>query len=472
MTSKTCVNEREPESPLMVAALMLSALLLLAMGLMLQSPVRAEDNAVIDQPLPNGSFSDGLAQWQVELAAATAPAPRVEVINGAARIERGSAFLAGLAQSFEAPEGLVALRLKLVESPLLTADGSFVPDAFDVHLSSESGLARSTTIRPGASAAANQAAVPAGFNLGDGVTLVGNVLRIPVAGVTEGERLTLSMALVGAGRDTASSVTIDDVVMEVLRKRPPANPDRFNACGLLRDRFDDERLAPRVPRCWTRQIADTGQQVCLGGVDGECPVPGRPGQDAEFGVDALAALGELPKLGAGPAGFDYSKLDASGELLPDDAPSWRCVVDNRSGLIWEVKLDDPGHIRHFAHTYSWRQDDPAVDGGSAGPSDGGLCEGSPCDTSGFVDRVNLDGLCGASDWRLPSRTELATLIHAGTSSPAMAIEFFPNTGGQVWTWTPAAANSGLAWRVDMDTGEIALDDKAGALRVRLVREIR
>ena len=39
---------------------------------------------------------------------------------------------------------------------------------------------------------------------------------------------------------------------------------------------------------------------------------------------------------------DYTKLDAQGNELPKSASSWSCVLDNRSGLVWEVKTNDGG----------------------------------------------------------------------------------------------------------------------------------
>jgi len=37
----------------------------------------------------------------------------------------------------------------------------------------------------------------------------------------------------------------------------------------------------------------------------------------------------------------YRKLDDRGQALPDNAPSWQCVKDLNTGLVWEVKSDDP-----------------------------------------------------------------------------------------------------------------------------------
>jgi len=439
----------------------------------LNVPAWADDPGTFDQALPNGNFSDGLSQWMVDVPDGLAvPAPTIGVVAGAARIERGGAYVAGLSQDFTAPDGLLAVKFRLTEMPMLTADGSFIPDAFDVHVTDSSGRSRSASIRAGASAVANEAAVPFGFNLGPGATLTGDQLRIPLPGTAEGEALTFSVALVGASRDSVSVVAIDDVVLEIQRKRPPPGPERLDACGFFRDRYQSAARPPEIPSCWVRQIGDTGQQDCLGGSSGECPAPGRPGQDAEFGRDALAASGTLLKRGAGPAGFDYNKLDHGGRVLPDDAEAWSCVVDNVTGLIWEVKVDDPASPRHFAHTYSWRLNESTANGGWAGESDGGQCIGSLCDTSALLDVINLQGLCGASDWRIPSREELATIIHSGLNAPSMATDYFPLAGGSNWTRTPSAASAGLAWRVDMATGGIDLENKTGALRVRLVREIR
>ena len=98
-------------------------------------PAHAEDFAIVDQPLPNGDFGQGLAEWTVEVSPdSTTPPGTVEVVGGVARIVKGGAFLAGLSQDFAAPEGLVALRLRIAEFPVFASDGGFIPEAFDVHV--------------------------------------------------------------------------------------------------------------------------------------------------------------------------------------------------------------------------------------------------------------------------------------------------------------------------------------------------
>jgi hypothetical protein len=74
-------------------------------------------------------------------------------------------------------------------------------------------------------------------------------------------------------------------------------------------------------------IPDTGQTKCYeNSVEILCPSPGEPfyGQDAQYITNPQS----------------YTKLDASGNDLPDEAASWVMVRDNVTGLIWEVKTDD------------------------------------------------------------------------------------------------------------------------------------
>lgn len=452
-----------------------AAVAALLIGFVLAMPIHAADLAIVDQPLPNGDFSQGLAEWTVEVSPdPSAPPGTVQVVSGAARIVKGAAFHAGLSQGFTAPDGLVALRLRIAELPQFASDGGFIPEAFDVHVTGAGGFSRAATFRSDASASANASAVPGGFNLGAGVTLNGAILRIPLDSAGVGETLTLSAALVGASSDTTTTVAIDDVIMEVEEKRPPDPPpqEKIWDCELWRDSFEAERGVGTLPRCPLGQLNDTGITSCAGAATDECPAAGLPGQDADTGRDATAREGLLAKLGSGPSGFDYAKLDALGDPVTLSSNEWSCVVDNFSGLIWEVKVDDPLDLRHHAHTYTWFQPDPGIDGGLAGTADGGMCVGSPCDIAAYVDAINDLNLCGADDWRVPTRAELATLVHAGEQLPAIAIEFFPWGGGPTWTITPMAAQPDSAWIVNFEQGRIAVAPKTSTLPVRLVREIQ
>jgi len=425
---------------------------------------------VVDQPLPNGDFSQGLDQWTVEVSpTGTVPPGAVSVVGGAALIAKGGAFHAGLSQDFEAPEGLQALRLRITQQPQFGSSGSFIPEAFDVHITGPGGFSVAATWRAGASAAANAAAVPAGFNFGDGVTFSDGEIRIPLEGIASGTGLSFAAALVGAAADTVATVALTDVVLEVERKGEPLEPDRLDGCGLFRDRFQISHGVAGIARCVQGQINDTGILACSGGA---CPVPGLPGQDAEFGRDALNQIGQLNKLGTGEAGFDWTKLDPDGDELPASAAAWACVRDNYTGLIWEAKVNDPDDPGHFAHSYTWYNPDASSNGGQAGLPDGGSCQGSGCDVSAYVAAFNQLRMCGATDWRLPTRQELAGIVHAGRVNPALDPTFFPLGAGIYWTATSSAADPASAWAVDFDDGSITTQGKTTAGRIRLVREVR
>ena len=429
---------------------------------------------VIDQPLPNGDFSQGLAEWTVEVSptGGSTPPGSVSVVGGAALIAKGGAFHAGLSQDFEAPEGLQALRLRLTQLPQFGSTGSFIPEAFDVHVTGPGGFSVAATWRAGASSAANATAVPAGFNFGDGVTFSNGEIRIPIAGIAPGTGLSFAVGLVGASADTVASVAFTDVVLEVEQAVDPLEPDRIDGCGLFRDRFEISHGVAGIARCAMGQINDTGILACVGDTDGSCPAPGLPGQDAESGRDALNLAGRLNKLGTGEAGFDWTKLDPDGEELPASAPAWACVRDNYTGLIWEAKVEDPTDPSHFAHTYSWFNPDGSGNGGQPGLSNGGSCQGSPCDVSAYVTAFNQLRMCGATDWRLPTRQELGSIVHAGRTNPALDPAFFPLGAGLYWTATPSAADPAQAWVVDFNDGSIRTEPKTTAGRIRLVREVR
>jgi len=439
------------------------------LGAALFTNVAADNFEVIDQPLPNGDFSNGLSEWTVLVSPDTAtPTGSISVVGGAARLAKGGAFVTELSQAFEAPEGLQALRFRLAQFPQFGSTGGFIPEAFDVHLIGDNGFSRTASFRPGASAAANATAVPSGFNLADGVTLEGSDLRIALDDVAPGESLQFAVTLVGASTDTVASVAIDEVVLEVEDK---VIPDRVDGCGIFRDRFQISHGVAGIARCALGQINDTGIEQCLSN-GGTCSGSSPTGEDAEFGRDRLAAQGLLNKLGNGPAGFDYTKLDAEGNSLPDSATEWACVRDNYAGLIWEVKVDDPASPRHFEHTYSWYEPDSQRNGGQAGLADGGVCAGSACDFPGLIDAVNESRLCGVTDWRVPARPELLSLVNAGQSNPSISSDYFPWTSGAFWSLTPVAADPAAAWQLDFGNGDMATQDKTAALRVRLVRETK
>jgi hypothetical protein len=205
-----------------------------------------------------------------------------------------------------------------------------------------------------------------------------------------------------------------------------------------------------------RPVPDTGQTKCYDN-SGEipCPQPGEPfyGQDASYAINPPS----------------YTKLDAIGNDLPDDATEWVMVRDNVTGLIWEVKrnkddvknYDDP----HDAdNTYTWYDSTPETNGGNAGTP------GNGTDTEDFIKSLNEANFGGFSDWRLPTIKELSCLVKWGTYDPAIDTDYFPKTVSiNYWSSTTIATVDSVTWHVHFQYGSVHHGDKSWSWYVRAVR---
>lgn len=155
----------------------------------------------------------------------------------------------------------------------------------------------------------------------------------------------------------------------------------------------------------------------------------------------------LVRGGSSAAGFD-----AQASAHPDGtqpAP----VTDPATGLVWDrctlgqfsaSGICDAGH----ATLLSW---------------DAALAE---------VSARNFDKHLGYSDWRLPNKNELESIVNLNASNPAIDAAAFPNTpaNGYFWTGTSYAPdNINQAWGVYFYKGTPWTLAKADANRVRLVR---
>ena len=233
-------------------------------------------------------------------------------------------------------------------------------------------------------------------------------------------------------------------------------------------------------------------------------------QDCHLGRDVTH-----PDNSDGYAGFSFTKLDASGNPLADQSADyettpWACVQDNVTGLVWEVKTLDDG-LHHAEHTYTWYDTDNTTNGGNPGwpdgqnngTADGGnICYGynaadptTFCNTEAYTARVNAQGLCGETDWRLPDVNELDSINlyrksglfddgSPNTRNPPIDMNYFPNTVGGItnhlewidwmyWASTPSFNSyvSGVtqAWTFDYYEGYSRTWDSNHKFYVRLVR---
>lgn len=168
----------------------------------------------------------------------------------------------------------------------------------------------------------------------------------------------------------------------------------------------------------------------------------------------------------------YLKLDTDGFPLADQAADfvsteWSCVYDEEAEVMWEVKSNDGG-LRDKSWTYSWYNTDSFINGFDHGIGDTGLGTTTlyqdglgysvvvnsdncfypeKCDTQKYVvdvNELNVNGLCGYSDWRMPEIDELISLIKplGTTNTPMIDSDYFPNTNlFFFWSDTPSIKNN-------------------------------
>ncbi len=205
-----------------------------------------------------------------------------------------------------------------------------------------------------------------------------------------------------------------------------------------------------------------------------------PRQDCRYGRDAAAAAGVLPKTGAGAKGFDFTKIANNGSTLAASAvlgagaTAWACTRDNVTGLTWEVKTTGAADLRYSGHTYAWYSTDATTNGGIAGDPGSNTCNAtlpsSLCNTQAFVTAVNTAALCTYADWRLPTRRELHTLVHAGVSNPSIDPAYFPTPqASDFWSGSSYVPDPADAWIVVFGYGVTVADVKTNANYARLGR---
>lgn len=111
------------------------------------------------------------------------------------------------------------------------------------------------------------------------------------------------------------------------------------------------------------------------------------------------------------------------------------VSDGRSGLIWQRSLDSNTHDWNAAKVFC-----------------GSLA------------------LAGHSDWRLPTRAELQSLVDYTKAGPATDSVVFPDgTGEALWTSSPHATTAGVAWSVNFFYGVTQMRTTDEPLFARCVR---
>lgn len=173
----------------------------------------------------------------------------------------------------------------------------------------------------------------------------------------------------------------------------------------------------------------------------------------------------------------FNKIANSGQVIPQSAQlgdglsEWACTLDTASGLLWETKSASASHLRYAQHRYTWF--DASTGSGAAGnPLTCNNALGvQPCNTETYAAAVNSSRLCGHNDWRMPTLSELQSILDTGYSAPAVNPDYFPNALSDFyWTGSPYANSTTQAWYVHFGTAfSYGNASRSSNRYVRLVR---
>jgi len=148
--------------------------------------------------------------------------------------------------------------------------------------------------------------------------------------------------------------------------------------------------------------------------------------------------------------MSFTKLGKGAKAISDSAAwddGYRMVQDNNTGLIWEVKSPKAGDINYCEDTYNWKE---AKDK--------------------YIKNLNKKKYGGFSDWRLPNKDEIRSIIDYSRINPAVDTWYFPNCKSDFyWTAVPYNMQKPFIWGIFFGLGSgICYTPKAK----RYVRAVR
>jgi hypothetical protein len=113
------------------------------------------------------------------------------------------------------------------------------------------------------------------------------------------------------------------------------------------------------------------------------------------------------------------------------AGNGNCQVDNLTGLMWTKNANLAGAAT------TWQG---ALD---------------------YANSLNISQFCGFSDWRLPNRKELRTLVNYGVGDNGAALDAEGFVDVQIGSyWSSTSAGGSLAWTVGMRDGSVGTGIKS------------
>ena len=187
---------------------------------------------------------------------------------------------------------------------------------------------------------------------------------------------------------------------------------------------------------------------------------GQSHSNSKQGVDLQDLKHDLPL-------NDFTKLDNKGNPLASDVTKWSCVRDNISGLIWETKQPaGTGSVSDTNYTYTWSLQSNTASGNRQEYNN--HCALKICDTNSFVEEINIQNLCGGTDWRIPTVSELMSIIRSRRYNSMYHQQYFPHNTAS-WYWTSSSqAGSSHAWAIYFYDGIVNNSDTNFRFHVRLV----
>ncbi len=216
------------------------------------------------------------------------------------------------------------------------------------------------------------------------------------------------------------------------------------------------------------------------------------GSGGDGSSDTNEAGGTEPPLEVNDSGF--LKISQAGEVLPVTENQWDCVLDSNTELYWEIKKYDESDLQNGWWQYSMatppdRDLPDYYDFGQCLKSISGD-DNIYCNAFEYVEELNEIELCGFTDWRLPEKEELASIVRCyedsteppldqcgeGHITPALNSNFFPEFHAYTyWTNSRALEESDpeipdyAYWYVSFENGYVSKTLSHSAIYVRAVR---
>ncbi len=167
----------------------------------------------------------------------------------------------------------------------------------------------------------------------------------------------------------------------------------------------------------------------------------------------------------GPAAADYVLPDTGQTKCYDGSKVIPCPEKgddyfgqdgSYEGIQPAYKYNGDGTVSDLNTGLMWQQADSQNSSGRTWDSATSYCDSL--------------ALAGFTDWRLPTVTELVSLVNVGSYDPSIDKVFFPQCrSGYYWSGRSIADNPGGAWSVYFYNGSVGASKKSGAYYVRCVR---